>query len=167
MADTEALLRTDKDIETIYQRHVDTLYRVAYSFMKNPADAEDMVQEAFVRLLRGDVTFTSEQHEKAWLIVTVSNLCKSALRSPWRRRESFDDLTEQPMAEDPAPDETLQAVLALPEEYKLPVYLYYYEGYPTADIAEMLGVAPATIRSRLNRARKKLKLTLEVYPYDA
>ena len=161
------MLRTDKDIDSIYQRHVDTIYRVAYSFMKNGADAEDMVQEAFLRLLRSGTEFDTEQHEKAWLIVTVSNLCKSALRSPWRRRESFDSLTEPPTVEDPAPDETLQAVLALPEDYKLPVYLYYYEGYPTADIARMLNVAPATIRSRLNRARKKLKLTLEVYPYDA
>ena len=79
MVITEALLRTDKDIEDIYRRHVDTLYRVAYSFMKNGADAEDMVQEAFVRLLRSGMTFDSPQHEKAWLIVTVSNLCKSAL----------------------------------------------------------------------------------------
>ena len=161
------MLRTDKDIETIYQRHVDTLYRVAYSFMKNGADAEDMVQETFIRLLRSGTSFASEQHEKAWLIVTVSNLCKSALRSPWQRRTGLDDMAEPPAAADATPDETLEAVLALPEDYKLPVYLYYYEGYPTADIARMLDVAPATIRSRLNRARKKLKLAVEVYPYDA
>lgn len=160
MVTTEALLRTGKDLEDIYQRHVDMLYRVAYSFMKNGADAEDMVQETFLRLMRSGTVFESAQHEKAWLIVTVSNLCKSALRSPWRRREDLDTLSEQPTTEDAAPDETLQAVLALPDDYKLPVYLYYYEGYPTADIARMLKVAPATIRSRLNRARKKLKLTL-------
>lgn len=160
MVATEALLRTGKDLEDIYQRHVDMLYRVAYSFMKNGADAEDMVQETFLRLMRSGTVFESAQHEKAWLIVTVSNLCKSALRSPWRRREDFDALSEQPTMEDTAPDETLQAVLALPDDYKLPVYLYYYEGYPTADIARMLKVAPATVRSRLNRARKKLKLTL-------
>ena len=164
----ESLLRAGKEnIEDVYQRHVVMLYRVAYSFMKNGADAEDMVQEAFVHLLHSGMTFQSPEHEKAWLIVTVSNLCKSALRSPWRRRESFDSLTEPPTVENPVPDETLQAVLDLPEDYKLPVYLYYYEGYPTADIARMLDVAPATIRSRLNRARKKLKLALEVYPYDA
>ena len=58
------------------------------------------------------------------------------------------------------------AVLALPEDYKLPVYLFYYEGYPTAEIARMLDVAPATVRSRLNRARKKLKLTLGGDTYD-
>lgn len=152
--------RTDKDIEDIYRRHVDMLYRVAYSFMKNSADAEDMVQEAFIRLLRSGTEFATQQHEKAWLIVTVSNLCKSALRSPWQRRESIDTLTDPPTAEDAPPDEALQAVLALPEDYKLPVYLFYYEGYQTAEIAQLLDVAPATVRSRLNRARKKLKLTL-------
>lgn len=77
-------------------------------------------------------------------------------------------MAEPPAAADATPDEALDAVLALPEDYKLPVYLYYYEGYPTADIARMLDVAPATVRSRLNRARKKLKLTLGgVYDRDA
>lgn len=78
MVTTATLLRTDKDIERIYHRHVEMLYRVAYSFMKNGADAEDMVQETFIRLLRSGMVFDSVQHEKAWLIVTVSNLCKSA-----------------------------------------------------------------------------------------
>ena len=115
----DPLLRTGKDLEDIYQRHVDMLYRVAYSFMKNGADAEDMVQETFLRLMRSGTVFESAQHEKAWLIVTVSNLCKSALRSPWRRREDLDALSDQPTTEDAAPDETLQAVLALPDDYKL------------------------------------------------
>ena len=162
------MLRTDKDIERIYHRHVEMLYRVAYSFMKNGADAEDMVQETFIRLLRSGMVFDSVQHEKAWLIVTVSNLCKSALRSPWRRRVDIDTMSEPPTVEDTIPDETLDAVMALPEDYKLPVYLYYYEGYQAAEIAEMLGVAPATVRSRLSRARQKLKLTLGgVYDHDA
>ena len=162
----DPLLRTGKDLEDIYQRHVDMLYRVAYSFMKNGADAEDMVQETFLRLMRSGTVFESAQHEKAWLIVTVSNLCKSALRSPWQRRTGLDDMAEPPAAADATPDETLEAVLALPEDYKLPVYLFYYEGYPTVEIARMLGVAPATVRSRLNRARKKLKLTLGGDTYD-
>lgn len=105
------MLRTDKDIERIYHRHVEMLYRVAYSFMKNGADAEDMVQETFIRLLRSGMVFDSVQHEKAWLIVTVSNLCKSALRSPWRRREDIDTMSEPPTVEDTIPDETLDAVM--------------------------------------------------------
>ena len=163
----ESLLRAGKEtIEEVYQRHVVMLYRVAYSFMKNGPDAEDMVQEAFVRLLHSGMTFQSPEHEKAWLIVTVSNLCKSALRSPWQRREALDAITEPSTVEDAPLDEALDAVLALPEDYKLPVYLFYYEGYPTAEIARMLDVAPATVRSRLNRARKKLKLTLGGDTYD-
>ena len=155
------MLRTDKDIERIYHRHVEMLYRVAYSFMKNGADAEDMVQETFIRLLRSGMVFDSVQHEKAWLIVTVSNLCKSALRSPWRqRREDIDSLLCPPVVEDVVTDETLPVVLALPEHDKLPVYLFYYEGYQTAEIARMLGTAPATIRVRLNRARQQLKTAL-------
>ena len=75
-------------------------------------------------------------------------------------------MAKPPAAADETPDETLAQVLALPEDYKLPVYLFYYEGYPTAEIARMLGVAPATVRSRLNRARKKLKLTLGGDTYD-
>lgn len=150
----------NETLEDIYHRQVDTLYRVAYSFMKNSADAEDMVQEAFVRLLRSAPVFDTPQHEKAWLIVTVSNLCKSALRSPWYRREAIDHLAAPPAVEDAPPDETLPAVLALPTQDRVAVYLYYYEGYQTAEIAQMLGIPPATVRSRLARARKKLKLTL-------
>lgn len=150
----------NEPLAEIYHRQVDTLYRVAYSFMKNRADAEDMVQEAFVRLLRSAPDFASPQHEKAWLIVTVSNLCKSALRNPWHRREDIDHLAAPPTVEDAPPDETLSAVLALPAQDRVAVYLYYYEGYQTAEIAQMLGIPPATVRSRLARARKKLKLTL-------
>lgn len=157
---TEITLSVNETLEDIYHRHVDMLYRVAYSFMKNNADAEDMVQETFIRLLRSGPVFDTPQHEKAWLIVTISNLCKSALRSPWRRRESIEELTHPPAAEDTPPDETLSAVLALPTQDRVTVYLYYYEGYQTAEIARMLDIPPATVRSRLARARKKLKLTL-------
>lgn len=83
------------------------------------------------------------------------------LRSPWRqRREDIDSLLCPPVVEDVVTDETLPVVLTLPEHYKLPVYLFYYEGYQAAEIARMLGTAPATIRVRLNRARQQLKTAL-------
>ena len=74
-----ALQRTGKVIAEIYNRQVDTVYRICFSFMKNQADTEDMVQETFLRLLSSGVIFQSEEHEKAWLIVTASNLCKDLL----------------------------------------------------------------------------------------
>ena len=85
------LQRTGKDIVRIYERHVDSVYRLCFSFMKNSADAEDMVQETFLRLLSSGKSFESEEHEKAWLIVTASNLCKDTLKKWWRKNENIDD----------------------------------------------------------------------------
>lgn len=152
-----SLLRTDKEITEIYNRHVDTVYRVCYSFMKNTADTEDMVQESFLRLLSSGVGFVSEEHEKAWLIVTASNLCKDTLKKWWRRTEDIDDPAlglQQPPFE---VDEVLDAILKLPADQKCAVYMYYYEGYSTAEIASYLHCPHATVRSRLSRARKTLK----------
>ena len=76
-----SLLRTEKEIIQIYNRHVDTVYRVCYSFMKNRPETEDMVQETFLRLLSSQKSFENERHEKAWLIVTASNVCKDTLKN--------------------------------------------------------------------------------------
>ncbi len=78
-----ALQRTGKEIGEIFNRQVDTVYRICFSFVKNAADTEDMVQETFLRLLSRKVIFQSEEHEKAWLIVTASNLCKDFLKSKY------------------------------------------------------------------------------------
>jgi len=155
-----ALQRTGKEITEIYNRQVDTVYRICYSFMKNPADTEDMVQETFLRLLSSGVGFVSEEHEKAWLIVTASNLCKDSLKKWWRKTENIDDPSlklHQPPYEI---DHVLAVILQLPADQKTAVYMYYYEGYSTLDISKYLGCSHATVRSRLSRARKTLKKKL-------
>ena len=155
-----ALQRTGKEIAEIYNRQVDTVYRICYSFMKNIPDTEDMVQETFLRLLSSGVIFQSESHEKAWLIVTASNLCKDTLKKWWRKTEDISDPSlslQQPPFEI---NSVLEAILELPKDQKTAVYMYYYEGYSTADIARYLGCPHATVRSRLSRARKALKLQL-------
>ena len=150
------LQRTGKEIAEIYNRHVDTVYRICYSFMKNKPDTEDMVQETFLRLLSSGKTFENDRHEKAWLIVTASNLCKDSLKRWWRRTESIDDYS-QTLAAPESPDHSLtEAILRLPAKYKDVVYLHYYEGYSTAEIAGFLGCPQATVRSHLLRARKRL-----------
>lgn len=149
--------RTDEELEEIYRRHADTVYRVCFSFMKNPADTEDMVQETFLRLLSSGKAFSSWEHEKAWLIVTAANACKDALKHWWRRGEDLASC--QCLAED-VPfeiDGVLSAILALPPDYKEAVYLYYCEGYSTPEIAKMLHRPQSTVRSRLARARKLLE----------
>ena len=155
-----ALQRTGKEIAEIYNRQVDTVYRICYSFMKNIPDTEDMVQETFLRLLSSGVIFQSESHEKAWLIVTASNLCKDTLKKWWRKTEDISDPSlglQQPPFEI---NSVLEAILELPKDQKTAVYMYYYEGYSTGDIARYLGCPHATVRSRLSRARKTLKLQL-------
>ena len=159
MAVAVSLERTDREITELYQRHVDTVYRVCYSYMKNRADTEDMVQDTFIKLISSGVCFQSTEHEKAWLIVTASNLCKNALRHWWRRRENIDDYTNLGR-EDSPPDTGREAITKLPVIYKDVVYLYYYEGYTTPEIADMLSCSQSTIRNRLMRARNLLKTML-------
>lgn len=155
-----ALQRTGKEIGEIYNRQVDTVYRVCYSFMKNAPEAEDMVQETFLRLISSGQAFDNERHEKAWLIVTASNLCKDSLKRWWRRFESLDEGFWEATAPEIPENPVLEAVLALPDAYKAAVYMFYYEGYTTAEIAHYQRCREATVRSRLSRARKMLKSML-------
>ena len=149
---------TKNFIET-YNRHVDMVYRVCYSFMKNQTDAEDMVQETFLRLLSNQKKFADERHEKAWLIVTASNLCKDTLKKWWRTNENIDDYPDLPQKTNGG-SAVMEAILSLSDDYKTAVYMYYYEGYSTAEIAQFLGCPDATVRSRLAWARKQLQAML-------
>lgn len=149
------------DIERIFRTHAQTVYRVCYSFMGSPSDAEDATQATFMKLVDHPRSFESEQHERAWLIVCASNLCRDQLKSAARTRVTA--LSEREVADtrqhDPI-DATLDAVLRLPEKYKDVVYLHYYEGYKTGEIAEMLGEKPSTVRNRLRDARSLLRKSL-------
>ena len=154
------LLRTDREITEIYNRQVDTVYRICFSFMKNIHDTEDMVQETFLRLISLRVSFVSEEHEKAWLIVTASNLCRDTLKKWWRKTEDIEDPSLNLKTPPFEINSVLEAIFKLPEDQKCIVYMYYYEGYTTSDIAEYLHCPHATVRSRLSRARKTLRKTL-------
>lgn len=151
--------RTDKEITEIYSRHVDTVYRVCYLFLKNIPDTEDAVQNTFVKLMNYSGSFHDSEHEKAWLIVTASNHCKNILRQWWRKRTDIDSLSEVLAANDPR-DETLSWVLKLPMKYKTVIYLYYYEGYSTVEIAKMLHKNESTVRSQLHTGRNLLKISM-------
>lgn len=143
----------------MYQEHCQTVYRVAFTYMKNSYDAEDAVQETFARLIRSGERFRSREKEKAWLIVTVSNVCKDMLRRHYRSDRALEDY--QYLAAPPHEiDETMEAILRLPEKYKTVVYLFYYEGYTAREIARMLGEKPNTVSSRIGRARLLLKTML-------
>ena len=154
-------MRTADEITALYERHADTVWRVCFAFMKNREDAQDLLQETFLRLFRSDKQFDGPEHEKAWLIVTASNLCKTALKDPARHMEDIDDHEELPAPESSTDPDVSKALLKLPPEYKDVIYLYYYEGFRSADIAKLQGKPPATVRTQLARARKLLKKLLE------
>ena len=156
-----SLLRTDEELSQIYHRHVKTVYRVCFMYMKNNHDTEDMVQNSFLRLLKDGTRFESEEHEKAWLIRTATNLCKDHFRHWWNRRVGMDAIAEVAAEDAYTIDETLRRVLRLPSKYKSVIYMYYYEGYPTGEIAHILGKKASTVRSLLHEGRKLLRIEME------
>lgn len=156
-----SLLRTNEELSQIYNRHVNTVYKVCLMFMKNRQDTEDMVQNTFIRLMRDKTRFESEEHEKAWLIRTATNLCKDYFRGWWSKTIGMDNVAEVAVDTPLNIDETLNIVLNLPPKYKTAVYLYYYEGYSTVEISKILNLNESTVRSRLFTARKLLKIEME------
>lgn len=156
----KSMSRTSKDIMEIYERHVGTVYRICFSYMKNKTDTEDAVQNTFVKLINNNKKFQNEEHERAWLIVTATNLCKDYFRHWWQKREpieAYENIIDHSSIE---VDETLEAVISLPDKYKTVIYLYYYEGYSSAEIAGLLHRPKSTIRNYLHEGREILKRKL-------
>ena len=136
------------------------MYRLCYSYLGSAADAEDATQATFMKLIDKPRTFEDSEHERAWLLTCAANVCKDELKSARRKRASDMPADVEDSSAPSAPSDVLEAVLALPEQYKDCVYLHYYEGYKTDEIASMTNTPPSTIRNRLSEARKMLKLAL-------
>ena len=146
-------------LEALIQIHQNTLYRAALAILGDAHEAEDAVQDAFLRCLEKGPEFESPAHEKAWLLRVTVNGCKIRLRSPWRRRTA--PLLDTYPAAGPEEQSLMEAIGALPARDRAVLHLYYYEGYQTAEIAEMTGWREGTVRSRLTRARAKLGALLK------
>ena len=138
----------------------DTVYRVALNYLKNPHNAEDICQEVFVRLYRTVKPPEEHEHLKAWLIRVTLNECKRFLASPWNRLCSIDECLQLPFFDQPELNGVYSAVMKLPQKYRIAIYLHYYEGYSTGEIGSILGISTSAVCSRLERARKKLKIML-------
>jgi RNA polymerase sigma-70 factor (ECF subfamily) len=154
------MLRTELNLQRLYQELLPTVYRAAYTYMRNPSDSEDAAQEAFLRLARYERSFPDLRQAKAWLIITVGNICKDMLRRRHRQDLNLDDYPELPAPRSES-RELLSALLALPEKYKSAVFLYYYEGYSVREIAKAMGQPVGTVKSWLHRARCALRQYLE------
>lgn len=156
---------TREELAGLYRRHVGMVYQVCLILMKNVPDAEDATQTVFRKVMEYDKPFRDPEHEKAWLIVTARNECKNQLKHWWRTQRAGDKALEHLTWELPEDQGVWEQIRALPEQYRLVLYLHYYQGYATGEIADMLGENPSTVRSRLVQARKKLKLRLEAEKY--
>lgn len=149
-------MREWEDPEVLAQRYAQMVYRMAYARTGSKTDAEDVVQEVFLRLVRARPSFRDEEHSKAWLLRVAANCTNDLFRLPWRKRE--EPLRPSMAAEEgPEPSGVLEAVLALPEKYRLVVHLYYYEELSTAEIGRIIGRSEGAVRSRLFRAKRMLR----------
>lgn len=147
------------DWEALVLRQETRLYRTALAILGNRQEAEDVVQDVFVKYLQARPAFHAPEQEAAWFARVTVNHCISHLRSAWRRR--VVPLVDELPAVEPADRQALEELYQLPPKDRAVIHLYYYEGYSTADLAAMLGQSQGTIRSRLARARGKLKKLLE------
>ena len=150
------------DIIEICTKYGDRLYAAAFNITRQRQDAEDAVQEALLRLYKTDKEFESEEHVKAWLIRVTINIAKSTCTSFWHRnRVPYEDYIEEIPFEDDSDRDLMEAVLSLPDKYRIIVHLHYYEGYKTREIADTLKLSENTVKTRLLQSRKLLKTKLE------
>ena len=156
-------LAMDKETFTRAVEHYqNSIYRLALHALGRPADAEDVVQEVFLRLFRTDKPFDSEEHLRRWLLRVGSNLCRDILKSPWRRRQAqLTDTIPAPAFEREDQRELYRAVMALEEKYRTVLYLFYYEDLPVREIAALLSLGESAVTTRLSRGRAKLKAALK------
>ncbi len=171
----ELSLVTAESFDEVMRYYTPTVYRIAFTRLKNPSDCEDITQDVFLRYFKADLTFESEEHRKAWLIRCAVNCVNTYATSAWyRHRGEAEDLEN--LAESEAFSENttenaaekkelravvLEAVMKLPEKYRIPVHLFYFEDMPTAQIAKVTGTRESTVRSQLARARKMLEKLLK------
>lgn len=146
-------------LETLIDTHTNTLYRTALAILGNPAEAEDAVQDTFLRYLETRPQLRDSEHEKAWLLRVIINACRSRLRAA--KRHPLTELLASYPAHGPEESAVVEAVLALPPRERTAVHLFYYEGYSTQEIAALTGQRPGTVRSHLSRARVRLRGILE------
>ena len=141
------------------QRYSDAVYRAAVHNCRCTADAEDVVQDVFEKLLHYNGSFESEEHLKAWLLRVAINRCRDLT---WAAYQKDTELDENLPAPEQMPDgSVLDAVRTLPENYRNSVYLHYYEGYTAAEIGRMMKVPTNTVLSWLRRARAQLHTMLK------
>lgn len=152
------------ELEQVMEKYKKTVYGLAVSHLNNRAEADDVFQEVFLTYYTKAPVFENEAAERAWLIRTALNFCKRSNHSAWNSRVDKDpdagaDLAVQFRTQ--TENEVYAAVLSLEHKYRIPVYLFYFEGMSCSEIAKAVDSTSAAVMMRLSRARKLLKKRLE------
>lgn len=143
------------DVENTVLTYRDSILRLAYAYLKNHTEAEDIAQDVFVTYMLKKPHYISEAKKKSWLMQVTANKCKNNLKAAWKRRNTaiLDDLAYMPKEN----ANVLSYVLSLDEKYRIPIHLYYYEGYSIKEISQLLKTNSATVGTWISRGRKLLK----------
>ena len=151
----EFSLPREELILKVIEKYSNTVYRLAISRTKSIHDAEDIMQNVFIKFMNCNISFESDEHIKAWLIKVTINFSKNLLTSAWFKKTTAldEDIVETIKKE----SEVYRYVLDLPTKYRTVIHLFYYEDMTTANIAEVLNIKESTVRSQLHRARNMLK----------
>lgn len=149
-------------LEELVERYQNNLFAVAFNVCKNAQDAEDVVQDTFLRHYTMKKEFDSEQHIRAWLIRVAINKAKNCNRTFWRRNKcSLEEYMETLTFETPESENLFETVMKLPEKYRIVIHLFYYEDYTVHEIAEILNLGESNVKVRLSRGRALLKEVLK------
>lgn len=148
--------------EELISKYADTIYRIAFSRLGNVHDSEDITQEVFIKYIKSDMTFEDEDHRRKWLIRVTVNAVNSLAKSAWRKRTAPLEEADAITVEDSSDALSIrQAMEKLPEKYRLPIHLFYYEDMTIHQIAEITDSPEGTVKSLLSRGRSKLKELLK------
>lgn len=140
--------------------YADLILRLSFSYLKQTYDAEDICQTVFLKYLTAEPQFESPEHEKAWIIRTTINACKDHLKSSFFRRNVPLEEADKVAAPQVPDTEIMDAMKHLPENYRISLYLFYYEDYSAAEIGNILGKPRNTVEQYLSRGRRKLRAQL-------
>lgn len=156
------------DPEDVYYRYGDMVYRLALARCRKKSDAEDVLQEVFVRYIRYDPSFASAEHQKAWLVKATINCSNTWLRSlgKYSAAELNENIASGELANSDTAGDVYAAVMRLPKNMRTAVHLYYYEGYRISEIAELTDSNDNTVKSWLRRAKEKLEKDLKGDYFD-
>lgn len=151
---------TENEYISAVKRNNQRIFLIAFSYMQNQYDAEDIMQETFMKLWNCKITFESNEHIDKWLTRVCINACKDIFRLAFRKNSSLDEAVQVACGDQYFNIDLFRAVSSLPKKERVVVHLFYYEDMSVREISGLLNIKESTIKSLLHRSRKKLKAKL-------